>query len=81
MPKSTISFLGIELVPANFGNWSGPGYAGGRIIKTGADPTGALFQDLYFGPRTDDGSRDAAKRVLAMGFFDAAPRNHDLAYE
>ena len=55
MPKSTIRILGIEAVPANFGNWSGPGYAGGRIIKTSQDPQGALFQDLYFGPKTDAG--------------------------
>lgn len=29
MPKSTISFLGLELVPGNFGNWSGPGWTKG----------------------------------------------------
>ena len=43
MPGSTIA------VPTNFGNWSGPGYAGGRIFRSldnaAAGKPGVLDED------------------------------------
>ena len=54
MPNSTIGFFGLEVIPANFGMWSGPGYASGRLVGA-SDPNGQLFIDLY-------------KTVNAVGF-------------
>ena len=68
MPQSTIGLGGIELLPANFGVWSGPGYSGGRIFGKSDDIDGAVFRRIY-------GS------VLPVAFLDAGPRKHDLAYE
>ena len=67
MSKSTI------FLPANFGMWAGPAYAGGTIFGQTTDPDGSLFFNLY--------DKNSATYVQPRGYLDAAARNHDLAYE
>ena len=75
MPISTI------FLPGNFGMWAGPGWAGGQTLNApwmrNRDPDGEVFRQLY-GDRSTGGTNAG---VLPVGLFDAAAREHDLAYE